>query len=100
MSYTSRSELIEEAARNEVVGVEIQSEELVYFTDERPERKGQPGERFILTPADRRVRHQFNDPAVAPRYFRRKVVTVIEREEITEEEYLQAHPDPFWARKV
>lgn len=96
----TRSELIADAKRNEQVGVEVQSEDLVYFTDERPERHGQPEERFILTPADRRVRHQFGDPAVAPRYFRRKTVVVIEREEITEEEYLRAHPDPSWVRKV
>lgn len=75
-------------AAAEVIGTEIETVESVYYTDESPEYRNTPGNRFVHDYRKYTTRKENGSPMVSPRYFRELVTTIVNRTEITEAEWL------------
>jgi hypothetical protein len=89
MGYAEdRRKAVEEA---ESVGITAVTEEDSYFTGESPSRKD--AERFLYTVAERDVMLGFRS-APQRRYFKTTRTVIVNREEITEEEFNELHPLP------
>lgn len=78
----------------EKVGVFITTEEVTYFTDESPEHHNKPGNRFTMTAFQRDQRLQYGNPNISPRFFRTVTTVIVNREEISEKEWLKDNPLP------
>ena len=88
MGYDIRGEIQEMTANEEKLGVFVTHSEELYFTDESPEYNNRPGDRFSNTVQDHRLKIERGYPNTSPRFFVEKTVTVVERVEITEDEWL------------
>lgn len=84
-----QKEIQKATKQRECVGVFIETEECSYFTDESPEHHNTPGNRFVMMQFQHEQRERNGHPAISPRYFRETTTTIVNREEITEEEWLK-----------
>jgi len=89
VGYDIQGEFQAQTAEKEKLGVFVDATEELYFTDESPEFHNAPGNRFVNEAFKHRLRIERGHPNTSPRYFVEKTVTVVEREEITEDEWLQ-----------
>lgn len=89
MGYDYQSEIQRKTAAKEELGVFVETEEELYFTDESPEFNNVPGNRFVCNAFTHQLRVERGHPNTSPRYFVEKTATVVERVEITEDEWLQ-----------
>lgn len=79
-------------AAKERTGQFIRTTEETYFTDECPEYKNKPGDRFVMGEDHQNRREHYNDPYISPVYYREIVTTIVTRHEITAEEYREENP--------
>lgn len=89
MGYDPQREFQAQTAAKEKLGVFVETKEEIYFTDESPEFNNAPGNRFVNDAFSHQLRVKRGHPNTTPRYFIEKTVVVVERVEITEDEWLQ-----------
>lgn len=89
MGYDPQLQFQAQTAAKEELGVFVKSSEETYFTDEAPEFHNAPGNRFVNNAFSHQLRVERGHPNTSPRYFVEKTAVVVERVEITEDEWLQ-----------
>lgn len=93
--FTTMENYQQEIAEREVPGVTVDTDEHLFYTDESPEYSNPPGNRFEFYEFAAAQRIEKGQSMVKPRFFRETITTIVNREELTEDEWVALQSDEF-----